>query len=380
MNKITMKSKQSVLMLIVFLFFAGITNAQVYTNKEVGKKNKELADSLKKSEYNYVLPIWGKKATEKGFNLPYSAGVSLNYFWQKSDLIIDNLQVGFNNGELYQIDELVKFNKAEATASALTVRPDFWLFPFLNIYGIFGWSQASTDVGFGVWVPDSSNVPKEVFSTESKIEFNTNSAGFGITPTMGVGGGWIALDMNFSWTDVPQLDKPAFVFVFGPRFGKTFKFKQPERNIALWAGAFRVALNSGTSGSVNLSDVLPVDELGGKIDQGMQKVDDAQFQVNTWWESLSTIDQQRPSNIAKYEAANAALAKASEILNAADMAVGTVTTSTVQYSMDKRPKDMWNFILGTQFQMNKHWMIRAEAGFLASRTQVNAGLQYRFGL
>jgi len=52
----------------------------------------------------------------------------------------------------------------------------------------------------------------------------------------------------------------------------------------------------------------------------------------------------------------------------------------VQYSLDKRPKDMWNFLIGSQYQYNKHWMIRCEVGLLGSRTQVIAGLQYRFGL
>ena len=55
-------------------------------------------------------------------------------------------------------------------------------------------------------------------------------------------------------------------------------------------------------------------------------------------------------------------------------------TATVQYSLDKRVKNMWNMVVGTQFQLNKHWMIRAEYGFLGSRSQFVGGLQYRFGL
>ena len=41
---------------------------------------------------------------------------------------------------------------------------------------------------------------------------------------------------------------------------------------------------------------------------------------------------------------------------------------------------MWNFIIGAQFQLNKHFMWRAEYGFLGSRQQFMTGLQYRFGL
>jgi len=72
--------------------------------------------------------------------------------------------------------------------------------------------------------------------------------------------------------------------------------------------------------------------------------------------------------------------KAGEVLNQAETAVNSIANSTVQYSMDKRPKDMWNFIVGSQFQLNKHFMLRAEVGFLGSRNQVLTGVQYRFGL
>jgi hypothetical protein len=354
--------------------------AQVFTNKEVGKKNADLVDSLKNSEYPYTLPILGAKATKAGYNLPYSAGLSMNYFWQVSDIVIDNLNVGFNNGPMYNVDEIVRFDKARATASALTVRPDIWLFPFLNIYGIFGKAQASTEVGFGIWVPDSTNTPKQVVSANTLIEFNTNTYGIGFTPTIGIGGGFLALDMNVSWTDVPQLDKPAQSFIFGPRLGKNVKLKKPGETIALWVGGFRVHLNSETKGSISLSEILPADQLGTKVNQGIEKVGNAQKQVDAWWASLSSSQQQNPVNEAKYNAANRALGTAGEILAAANSAISTISTSTVQYSMDKRPKDAWNFIIGSQFQLNKHWMIRGEVGFLASRTQVIAGLQYRFGL
>ena len=63
-----------------------------------------------------------------------------------------------------------------------------------------------------------------------------------------------------------------------------------------------------------------------------------------------------------------------------DQASQRIDESTVEYGLEKRQKDMWNFVLGTQFQLNKHWMIRAEGGFLGARTQFIGGLQYRFGI
>ncbi len=74
------------------------------------------------------------------------------------------------------------------------------------------------------------------------------------------------------------------------------------------------------------------------------------------------------------------LIKQGNVLTSADGALNDGESATVQYSLNKRPKDMWNFIVGSQFQLNKHFMLRAEYGFLGSRTQFMAGLQYRFGL
>jgi hypothetical protein len=67
-------------------------------------------------------------------------------------------------------------------------------------------------------------------------------------------------------------------------------------------------------------------------------------------------------------------------LASASQAVTNASNSTVQYSLDKKPKNLWNFIIGSQFQINRSLMIRAEFGFLGTRTQFIGGLQYRFNL
>ncbi len=358
----------------------GLGQAQIFSNKEIGKKNERVIDSLKAAQYPYALPIWGDKATGMGFNLPYSAGVSVQYFWQQSDIVIENLMVGFNGGTQFNVDELIRFNKAVATAGGLSVRPDVWVFPFLNVYGILGKTQASTDVGFGLWLPDQNNNYTEVLSAGSLVEFNATTFGLGMTPTIGVAGGFMALDMNVTWTDVPQLARPTQTFVFGPRLGKNFKLKKPDRAITAWVGGFRVHLNSETNGSIALNEVFPPGTLGGKVDEGFEKVENAYTQVDSWWNSLSQAQQNNPINKAKYETATEILDKASNLLVAADGAISTIETSTVEYSMDKRPKDMWNFLVGGQFQMNKHLMVRLEYGFLGTRQQFMTGLQYRFGL
>jgi hypothetical protein len=355
-------------------------NGQVFSDKVVGKKNQEKIDSIKSSEYPYMLPIWGAKVAARGFNLPLPMGMNVNYLWQESDLIINNLNVGFNNGPQYNLDEIIRFDEAVSTATSLNFRPDFWLLPFLNVYGLFSKAQTSTSITAGVWVPvDESNWQK-VAAFSTRANFDATAMGFGMTPTMGVAGGWIALDMNWVWTDVSALDKPVFSFIIAPRMGKNFNLKKKDRAISFWVGAFRLKLSSSTNGSLYLDELIPENELQGKVDQGIQKVGEAQQNVDEWWSGLSGTEQNNPINQAKYETANKALDKTANVLNSIDVALNDDERASVQYSLEKQPKDMWNFVMGSQFQLNKHIMFRGEYGFLGTRRQFVGGIQYRFGL
>lgn len=354
--------------------------AQVYSNKDVGKKHEKAIDSIKASDYPYLLPIMGKRVTKLGFDLPYSAGLGINYLWQESDIVINNLQVGFNNRPMQNVDEIIRFDDAKSTATGLNFRPDIWLFPFLNVYGILARSQPSTAVAFGAYIPDTNGNWNQVISMNSEVNFEATTMGFGLTPTIGVAGGWFALDMNFTWSDIPQLKDPAFAFVFGPRLGKTFKFNRPESNIAFWVGGFRLRLNTGTNGSLPLNEVIDTDGLQEKVDLGIQRVEEGNNNLETWWSGLTALEKKNPVNKTKYEMATRAISKAGSFLANLDNSLNDEEHASVQYALDKKPKDMWNFIVGTQYQHNKHFMLRLEYGFLGSRNQVIAGLQYRFRL
>lgn len=371
--------KKYLLLFLLSFGFIGSQFAQVYSDKLIEDENFEQElDSLRAIKDYSILPIFGKQVRDKGFDLPYSAGLSVNYLYQQSDILIDKLQVGFNNGPLIPMDEFFYFDEAISRANGFNVRPDFWLFPFLNVYGIFAYINGSTEIDGTISVPNQDGY-EDLFDINSTVEFAGTSAGFGITPTVGIGGVWMAVDMNFTWTDFEQLDEPAYAFVLGPRIGKTFNFRKPEQNLSVWAGGFRIALNSDDSGSLRLDDVFEFNgEFEQKIDNGLMRVEQKQIEVEEWWQSLTP--PQQALNRPRYNALNRVLGAANNFLEQLNQARDNVTNSTVQYSLDKRQKKLWNFVLGAQYQFNKHWMFRAEVGFLGARTQVISGLQYRFKL
>lgn len=372
-----MRPNVTSLLFCLFLFTSAL-NAQVYSDKVLSEKRKQTLESSEETAKNNLLPIWGKKARELGFDLPYSAGLGVNYVTQESKILINNLRVGFNNGPLYELDEYVSFNDAISNGNVINVRPDIWLFPFLNVYGIFARVDTSTSIDATLSLPNQDGF-EDIFNFGTTIDFEGTTAGFGLTPTIGVGGGWFALDMNFSWTDLPELEDPAYSFVLGPRIGKTFYFNKPEQNLAVWVGGFRVALNTGTNGSLAFDDIFGFDgNLEQKINDGLIKVEEKQLEVEAWYDSLSAAE--KISNLPKYTALNRILSGANTFLNRLDEARENSLNSTVQYSIDKKQKNPWNFVIGGQYQLNKHFMLRAEYGFLGERTQFIGGLQYRFQL
>lgn len=370
--------KKPIIVVICLSCVFSTIKAQYTADKLVGEKHAETIDSLKTVDYPYLLPIWGKKVAQKGFRLPKSAGFSAQYLYQQSDILIQDLMVGFNNGPMYDLDQIVRFDNAVATSNGVNIRPDIWVFPFLNVYAIFAKSKTSTAINAGVYIPDSSSWNK-ILDINTKANFDATTYGLGLTPTVGVAGFFITLDMNFSWTDVSALNKPAFVSVFGPRIGKNITWaNHPERSWAIWTGGFRVNLSSSTVGNLSASELFPVDEWGSKIDTGYMKVAESQQKVDAWWGGLSPAEQRNPVNVAKHQTADAALAKAGGLLDAASQVVDGAGNASIQYSLKKTPKSKWNFLIGTQFQINRSWMIRAEYGFLGDRTQFIGGIQYRF--
>ena len=81
-------------------------------------------------------------------------------------------------------------------------------------------AKTSTAIDAGVWVPDANNEWNEVTSFSTKAEFEATGFGFGMTPTFGVGGGFMALDMNVTWQSISSLDKPVYDICIRTPHGK----------------------------------------------------------------------------------------------------------------------------------------------------------------
>jgi len=137
---------------LCFLLLSTIINGSIeaqYASRKISKKQQAYTDSLKQVEYNYIFPILGQQVYRRGFDIPYPAGLMGNFIWMKQGIVIENFQLGIQS-ENVDIPatpvDFIDFGYNTNTSYAANVRPDLWIFPFLNVYGLFGYGSSTTEV------------------------------------------------------------------------------------------------------------------------------------------------------------------------------------------------------------------------------------------
>ena len=332
----------------LFLFLLASQSQAQYVTKKVKSKHQIYTDSLKNVEYNYVFPILGQGAYSKGFDIPYPIGIMSNFIWMDQGIDITNMQLGLksdNKDIPLTSTDFIDFGENSNASYAFNIRPDIWIFPFLNVYGLFGYGQSQTEVNLVAPV-----------ALKSVVKQGITTAGVGVMTAFGIGPVWLSVDANWTWNKPELLDKPTRVNVLGLRLGHTFTFKsRPDRNIAVWAGGMRLKMGTETKGEIAMKDALPAET--------WDRRDEIVDQYNVWYDDLT------PAKKAIVDAT-----AFPDIIDRLDAADGD---AVVRYGMDKQVSEMWNGVVGAQFQLNKHWQFRSEAGLIGDRKSFLFSVNYR---
>jgi hypothetical protein len=290
-----------------------------------------------------LFPLWGDKVRKAGFELPPAFGVMVNYYYQKSSILISDLKLGVNDGPLRDAS-FIQFGESTAHASALAVRPSLMLFPFLSFYTVLSSGSSVTEVNI---------TSPTTFTT--KAESGAMVVSLGVTGQFGYKGFFGVVDFNASVADVERISDLMGSNLLSFRLGYNYRFSKPGRGFSFWAGSSGQVIGLETNGSVKLADVIPPPSQA-TIDQINARC--AEFRPND------------PRGQACQDIAGKLQAWRD----------GTEPAASVQYSLKKKPKDVWNMLLGAQFALDRNWYFRVEVGFLGSRTSVLAGTEYRFDI
>jgi|GEM_PF-2077551 len=179
-----------------------------------------------------VLPIFGKPATKLGFGLPRPVGVSIIRHQQTTNLQFTDLQVGGSDGVLTSLKDLfdLESSSLEQPVNTWMVRPDVWVFPFLNVYGILGKAEAQV-IGNIVLDPEIRQTivalapflglnPDDIPSgIPLDIDVSINTVGFGATLAGAVGDFIITANYQLVNAAVPEANTSTISHVLMPLVG-----------------------------------------------------------------------------------------------------------------------------------------------------------------
>ena len=289
-------------------------------------------DSILK-DYSGIFPIWGRKAIERGFDLPRPFGIGLNSIYLEQDIIVENLQLSTNYDPLQPFD-VVQFGKTRASAFSVTMRPDVWVFPFLNLYGLFGPGRTNTSV----------EVTDPVGFTSS-VDQTASTYGLGITAAGGIKRNWLSVDVNWTWSDLEKLEDPVLIRVLGLRYGRALKLSG-NRKLAFWIGTMNQKVELDTRGAIPFSEAVPP-EVWTELEN---------IQSSPWYQGLTPPQQ--------------------AVVDRFVQRILASKETVINYGIDKRLADPWNMLLGAQYFLGKRWEFRTEAGFIG-RWSILLGFNYR---
>ena len=264
-----------------------------------------------------ILPIWGEKARQKGFDLPLPFGFGANLVYMEQGIELRNVRIGLDD-PVVDVSNVI-FSDAQSHDSAITARLDIWLLPFANIYGIFGAINGETELDVDVGGITGSLPPiglPPIFepgkTLDLNIDYNGTTYGGGMTLVGGYKNFFGSVDANYTYSNVDVVDGEIKTYTISPRVGMLVESAKIPGTLAFWVGAMYMRYRQTVTDDINLQELddrLPSVELAFKLD----------------------IKNDQP----------------------------------------------WNFLFGGQWELTKRWQFTLEGG-VGDRKQVISGLFFRF--
>ncbi|MGL5123613.1 MAG: hypothetical protein ACRC6K_05575 [Fusobacteriaceae bacterium] len=217
--------------------------------------------SATRSEENFF-PIFGKEVTEKGYILPKAFGINFIYVNMKQGINVN--KINLSGSAKINLSPLiptatVNFNNininvkhAETTNNIKIIKGDLWIFPFLNVYTLFGESTGETKAKIDLSI---KNIPNfSIKNQDFTLNYKGLTYGVGTTLAGGYKNIFALLDINFSRTNLDIIEGQVDAFILSPRIGYSFSINSIPTTI--WFGAMYQEISQTLKGDI--SDVIPL--------------------------------------------------------------------------------------------------------------------------
>ncbi len=290
------------------------------------KKDKKVSEQTAlKGSLNKVLlfpvSLKNNKTAHRGFRFPYAWGAGIEGFTFEQKYVANKLTLHNEIITAYS-DSLTQ--DITGGGSQVVVRPEIWVLPYLNLYGLFGFAHGYlepdiTANGINLEIPYQDTVYTLFVDTTVVItkptRYNGSVYGFGATAFYAYNGYFVEVDYNYSEVHPQGMDSKLVSHRFSPKIGKEFMVGKSNNMGAIWLGA------SWLEDSQTLTGVVNVREVAG--------------------------------DLANYIGEEAI------------------------YTAAINPEARWNVSIGGSYTINYHFNFAVEIGFL-QRQKLAIGFMYRF--
>jgi hypothetical protein len=149
-------------------------------------------------KWQSLLPFFGSGAEERGHKLPYAIGVTPGFYYGRRHITVSNAEVAVADFTI-PADGLTKI-KVKSREKNWSVRMDAWIFPFLSVYALGGYTRQYTDAAISLNLIDRIRKRRGASGKEFSINVDLTGVtyGGGITLVGGYKNYFVACDSNYT--------------------------------------------------------------------------------------------------------------------------------------------------------------------------------------
>ncbi|WP_394133002.1 virulence protein [Shewanella maritima] len=230
-----------------FFSIAAVTVMMFTTTAFAAENSESNIDIEVPQRYERMFPIWAQDAIDLGHELPKPFGFNFTHMAMDQPLVIDSISL---NGLGPVLDDLIQIegNDAVQDSETVTFRADMWLLPFMNVYGVLGYTEGNSKAWVDLTIGDSQTI-----AVPFDLEFEGLTYGGGVTLVGGIGNWFAMVDTNYTLTDLDILDGEISSLVISPRTGIRTQIFGNEAQ--MWVGAMYQRVQQTFGGY--LGDIIP---------------------------------------------------------------------------------------------------------------------------
>ena len=280
--------------------------------------------------WDRALPFLAQKVIDLGFDLPNPYGLAVIPGWIEQDLVLESLAVSINSGPQQGIG-FVDFGTPFVENKTVQFKVDAWLFPFMNVFATVGALNGKGTIPLSIQGDDlldflglgglcdsiiQSEFCSRTLSTTAYPEYDGENYTVGINLATGWQRYFFTLPITYTWSNVNIIDNTTETFTASPRIGVIGDIGKAGK-LATYVGAMYLDVEVDLTGT-------------------------ATFDTNN------------------------------------SGAPGVGDQVTVDFSINQRNKDKWNYLLGFNWDFNANWAVQAEVGFGGSRESFITSATFRY--